>query len=235
MNIAEEAFQELYPDKEMKYSISVKYSRQFKPYNANVRRYGNNLVFHLSKDWRKISREIQIGLMQELLTKILKEANASERKRTRSQLTKKTMNMELYTMFLKNVHIAVPKTKTDSILEASFNRNNDSFFNGMLDIPNLQWGNDSTSKLGSYEYGSDTITISSIFRFADPVLLDYVMYHEMLHKKFKFESRNGRTLHHSPEFKRMEAKFPNHEFLEKEISKLARKHRFSFRKAILSF
>ena len=222
MNIAEEAFMELYPGKSLNYNISVKYSRQFKPYNANVRRYGNNLVFHLSRDWRKISREIQIGLIQELLTKILKDK-------------KKTMNMELYNLFLKNVHIAVPKTKTDSILEASFNRNNDSFFNGMLDIPNLEWGSESTSKLGSYEYGSDTITISSIFRFADPILLDYVMYHEMLHKKFKFDSRNGRVLHHSPEFKKMEAKFPNQEFMEKEISKLARRHRFSLKRAILSF
>lgn len=222
MNIAEEAYRELYPNKEANFNFLLKYSRKFKPYNANVKKYGNNLTFHLSKDWKKISKEIQLGLIQELLVKILKDK-------------KKTMNMELYNMFMKNVHIAVPKTKTEPVLEASFNRNNESFFSGMLDIPNLQWGNDSTSKLGSYEYGSDTITISTIFRFADPVLLDYVMYHEMLHKKFKFESKNGRTLHHSPEFKRMEAKFPNHEFLEKEISKLARKHRFSFRKAILSF
>jgi len=222
MNIAEEAFMELYPQKKLDYAISVKYSRQFKPYNANVRKYGNNLMFHLSKDWRKISKEIQIGLIQELLAKILKDK-------------RKTMNMELYNMFLKNVHIAVPKTKTDSILEASFNRNNEMFFNGMLDMPNLQWGNDSTSKLGCYEYGSDAITISTIFKYADPILLDYVMYHEMLHKKFKFESKNGRTLHHSPEFKRMESKFPNHEQMEKEISKLARRHRFSFKRAILNF
>jgi len=106
---------------------------------------------------------------------------------------------------------------------------------GMMDIANLQWGTNSTSKLGCYEYGSDTITISTIFQFSDPILLDYVMYHEMLHKKFKFESKNGRTLHHSPEFKRMEAKFPNHELMEKEISKLARRHRFSLKRAILSF
>src|SRR3989344_154409 len=222
MNIAELAYVELYPGKGIDYKISVRYSKQFKPYNANVKRYGNNLTFHLSRDWKKISKEIQIGLMQELLTKILKDK-------------RKTMNMELYNMFLKNVHIAVPKTKTDAILEASFNRNNDSFFSGMLDIPNLEWGSDSTSKLGSYEYGSDTITISSIFRFADPVLMDYVMYHEMLHKKFKFESKNGRTLHHSLEFKKMESKFPNHEQMEKEISKLARRHRFSFKRAILNF
>ena len=217
-----EAFQQLYPEKDLRYSVSLKYSRKFKPYNANVKLHGKDWTFNLSRDWRKISKEIQIGLIQELMVKILKDK-------------RKTMNMELYNMFLKNVHIAVPKTKTDTILEASFNRNNDSFFNGMMDIPNLEWGSESTSKLGCYEYGSDTITISTIFQFADPVLLDYVMYHEMLHKKFKFENKNGRTVHHSPEFKRMEAKFPNHAMLERELSSLARKHRFSFRRAILSF
>src|SRR3989338_6670574 len=239
MNIAEMAYVELYPGKGIDYKISVRYSRQFKPYNANVKRYGNNLTFHLSRDWKKISNEIQIGLIQELLTKILK----SDRNRVSGELKnqkflsdkKKTMNMDLYSMFLKNVHIAVPKTKTEPALEASFNRNNDSFFNGMTDIPNLQWGTDSTSKLGCYEYGSDTITISTIFQFSDPILLDYVMYHEMLHKKFKFESKNGRTVHHSPEFKRKSTRFPEYELMEREISNLARRHRFSLRRAILSF
>src|SRR3989338_5552735 len=137
----------------------------------------------------------------------------------------KTMNMELYNLFMKNVHLAIPKTKTDEILEDAFDRINEAYFNGMIDKPNLQWGNDSTSKLGSYEYGSDTITISAIFRNADRGLLDYVMYHEMLHKKFKFENKNGRNLHHSSEFKKMEAKFENRDSIEKEISRLARKHR----------
>ena len=217
-----EAFQQLYPEKELKYSVSLKYSRKFKPYNANVKRYGNNLIFNLSRNWKKISKEIQIGLIQELMVKILKNK-------------KKTMNIELYNLFMKNVHLAVPKTKTDKILEESFNRINEIYFNGMLDMPNLQWGSDSTSKLGSYEYGSDAITISSIFKNANQQLLDYVMYHEMLHKKFKFESRNERNIHHSNEFKKMEAKFENKDLIEKEISKLAKKHRFGFRRAILSF
>lgn len=215
--IAIEAFQQLYPDKELKYNISLKYSRKFKPYNANVKLYKNNLMFHLSKHWKKISKEIQIGLVQELMIKIFKNG-------------KKTTNTELYNLFMKNVHIAAPKTKTDEILEDSFNRVNEAYFNGMIDKPNLQWGNESTSKLGSYEYGSDTITISAIFKDAQHELLDYVMYHEMLHKKFKFQSKNARNLHHSNEFKKMENKFENRDLIEKETAKLARKHRLSFRR-----
>lgn len=219
-SLIEEAFQELYPNKELKYSISLKYSRKFNSYNANVKRYGNNLIFSLSRDWKKISREIQIGLVQELMSKILKDK-------------KKTMSMELYGLFMKNVHLAVPKTKIDKILEASFDRVNEAYFNGMLDKPNLQWGNDSTSKLGSYEYGSDTITISTIFR-NETNLLDYVMHHEMLHKKFKFQSKNGRNLHHGSEFRKMEAKFEDRDLMERETTRLARKHRYGLR-AILRF
>ena len=213
--LVKEAFQQLYPGKELEYSVSLKYSRKFKPYNANVTLHRNSLMFHFSKNWKKISKEIQIGLIQELVVKILKEK-------------KKTINIELYNLFMKNVHLAVPKTKNDETLEQSFDRVNDIYFNGMIDKPNLQWGNASTSKLGSYEYGSDTITISTIFKNERKELLDYVMYHEMLHKKFKFQNKNGRNLHHSKEFKRMEAKFDNRDSLEKEISRLARKHRFGF-------
>jgi|SRR3989338_2421779 len=219
MGIIEESFQQLYPEKELKFNIHLKYSRKFKPYNANVKLRGNALYFSFSRDWKKISKEIQIGLAQELLAKILKEPRAA----------KKTVNMELYSLFIKNVHVAIPKTKTDAVLEQSFNRVNDAYFNGMLDKPNLQWGSNSTSKLGCYEYGSDTITISTIFNGAKQELLDYVMYHEMLHKKFKFESRNGRNLHHSSDFKKMEAKFESRDIIEKEISRLARKHRLNFK------
>jgi predicted metal-dependent hydrolase len=213
--LVKEAFRELYPEKELKYDVSLKYSRKFKAYNANVKLYRNNLIFNFSRDCKKISNEIQIWLIQELMIKILKDK-------------KKTINMDLYNLFMKNVHIAVPKTKTDEILEESFNRVNEIYLNGMVDKPNLQWGNSSTSKLGSYEYGSDAITISSIFKNERKELFDYVMYHEMLHKKFKFQNRSSRNIHHSAEFKKMEAKFENRELLEKEISRLARKHRFGF-------
>lgn len=219
-----EAFNELYPNKEPNYTFSLKYSRKFSPYNANVRLHGNSLIFNLSKEWKKISKEIQIGLVQELMLKILRDKNK----------TKKTISMELYNLFMKNVHIAIPKTKTDEVLEASFERVNESYLNGMLDKPNLQWRYNSTSKLGSYEYGSDTITISAIFKESSTEFLDYIMYHEMLHKKFKFQNKNGRNLHHSTEFRKVEAKFPNRDSIEKGISRLVGKHRFGLR-SIMDF
>ena len=217
-SIIVQAFREIYPEAEFDYRASIKYSGKFKPYNANVKMRGNSLLFTLSRDWKTISSEIQTGLVQELLIRILNGKIPNGKIKAPAT----TMSMELYNLFMKNVHIAVPKTKTDCILEQSFNRVNELYFNGMLEKPNLQWGNESTRKLGCYEYGSDKITISLIFKNSDSALLDYVMHHEMLHKKFKFESKNGRKLHHSPEFKRMEEKFANSDLMEKEIKNLIR-------------
>ncbi len=211
--IVEDAFSDLFPEKDSsRYSFSLVYSGKFRPYNGNAKRRGNAIEFNFSHKWKSISREIQIGLVQELLAKLFK-------------VRKQTSNMDMYAHFMRKIHIAAPKIHSDPILKESFERNNDQFFSGMLEITNLKWGTGSTSKLGQYEYGSDMITISTIFQDAPFGLLDYVMYHEMLHKKLKFKNKNGRSFHHSPEFRRQEALFPNSGQLERELSVFARSKR----------
>ena len=210
MSLAEESFKKLYPEKENKFSFNLKYHAKFKPYNGNVRKYYSNITFNLSRNWESISPDIQIGLMQELLVKLFKEK-------------KQTTEMELYNIFIKNVHLAIPKNNIDPILEDSFTRLNERFFNGMIETPNLKWGSNSVRKLGCYEYGSDTITISSIFKNADTNLMDYVIYHEMLHKKLKFDSKNGRSHHHTSHFKEMEAAFPDSALIEQKLRKFGKR------------
>ena len=130
----------------------------------------------------------------------------------------------MYESFIKNLSKYTPAIKSDPLLESSFNRVNNTYFNGMMNQPNLEWGSASTSKLGSYEYQSNTISISTIFQKSLPELLDYIMYHEMLHKKFKFKSSNtGRSLHHSTEFKKAEKQFNNINQVERELKIVRRK------------
>ena len=92
----------------------------------------------------------------------------------------------------------------------------------MIEKPNLVLGN-GTSKLGSYEYGVDTINISRILLNGKRELLDYVMYHEMLHKKHKFYTKSGRSYHHTSAFKKAEKKFENAEEIEEKLARLCRK------------
>jgi len=214
MNIIEEAFKGLYPEKGFNYEASVRYSGKFNDYNANVTHTRKSWNFKLSRKWKEVSREIRIGLIQHLILKILKNR-------------KKTVNTDLYDLFIKNVHIAAPKTQVDPVLKESFDRVNDGYFYGMVEMPNLILS-DSVNKLGSYEYGSDTITISRMLanKTIPKEVLDYVMYHEMLHKKLKFRSGKGRSHHHTPEFKKAEKSFRNAGKIEKELDRLVRKHKF---------
>lgn len=210
MNIAQKAYNDLISGSHV---VSVKYSRRFKGYNANVKMCGKSIEFHASKLWRGVSPEIQKGLFQELLVRLFK-------------VKKHTLNIDLYNNFLRSVSRVAPKSKSHPVLKGSFERVNRLMFGSMMDVPNLELGKGIT-KLGCYDYGTDTISISDIL-LDDSELLDYVMYHEMLHKKHQFKRAGSRVLHHSKAFKEDEARFPDAELLDKRLAKLVRrKKRFS--------
>lgn len=212
MNIIQEAFQKLYPEKTLNYSTSIKFSGKFKPYNANVQinKLTKHLIFNLSKTWRPINKEIKMGLIQSLLIKIFKQKASST-------------NIDLYNSFIKNLHISIPKTESDPILLESFNRINGTYFSNIIEQPNLKWGSASATKLGSYEYQTDTITISSLFKETEQELLDYIVYHELLHKKHKFKTSGTRSYHHTSIFKKQEKQFKNSEEIEQKLKKLCSK------------
>lgn len=208
MNLAEKAFLELFHKKRLNKKLIIKYSRAFNPYNANVRYTAYSMTFNLSYEWKKVSNEIKLGLIQSLLLKVYKER-------------KKTLNTDLYDNFIKTVGDYSEVKESDRVLEESFNRVNEKYFNGFIDKPNLRWGGNSFIKLGSYEYGSNTVIISKIFE-EDSELLDYIMYHELLHKKHKFHTKNGRSYHHTRKFRKKEKEFDNPE-IEKKLERFLKK------------
>lgn len=217
MNILKQAFIELFPEKEInEFQFFLKYSDKFKPYNANVKKYRDNIEVNLSKKWRKVSKEIQIGLIQSLFLKLFRVRDNT------------TNNIDLYNIFMKKVHVAVPKIRSHPVLETSFHRVNGRYFDGLIEKPNLVVGSDSKIKLGSYEYGSDTVTISNVL-IKEGELLDYVMYHELLHKKHKFHTRNNKNFHHTKEFKIKEREFINSDIMEKKLNNLLSRKKPLFR------
>ncbi len=218
-----EAFLELYSEKDFNFKVIVKYSKRMKDYNAGLSFYKSDkkIVFRFGEKWHSVSAEIKKGLVQELLLKLF------EKKKSKKQ----TVNMELYHKFIKNVHLAVPKTKIDTLLEESFERVNEEYFNGLLEKPNLVFGSSSFRKLAGYDYQNDTITVSTLFKDSSSRILDYLIYHELLHKKLKFVYKNGKNYQHTSDFKHMERKFKNAEEIEKEIDIVLRNKKRSLRKS----
>jgi predicted metal-dependent hydrolase len=207
MGIVEDAFSRIFPSIEFQYEASIDYSGKFKPFNATVRKRGSQLEFNLSRSWETVSEEIKIGLIQSLLVKILRRdksiAPAGEKARKSP-----SFNMQLYDDFIKGMSDSAEAVESgDEQLNASFSRVNQTYFLGLMDRPNLKWGSDSFRKLACFEYHTNTISVSNLFQGAPEHLLDYLMYHELLHKKLKFSSSNGRTSHHGTKFREEEARF----------------------------
>ena len=213
--LGEEAFRRLYPERKHNFDFEIKYSRNFNDFNSNVRfsRFGNKIRFNLSRKWKDVDEEIQIGLLQSLMLKIFREKGQEKSE-------KHTINIDLYNSFIKNLHIGIVKDKSDPVLEESFDRVNKKYFFELVDKPNLMWGAESYRKLGSYDFHTDAISISRALMSKEQSVLDYVMYHEMLHKKEKFESRNGRTHHHTYSFRKKEKQFDNVEEIERKLGQL---------------
>ncbi|MEM4637768.1 MAG: hypothetical protein QXK76_01920 [Candidatus Woesearchaeota archaeon] len=175
----------------------LSYSGHFKNYNANAKHNSKEITFKLSKEWKLVDDEIQIGLLQSLLVKIFK-------------IKAKTAEIELYENFIKGLSKYAKKHTQENELRESFQRVNQKMFNGLMDEPNLLFASESFSKLGSYDYTTDTIYISKIFKnipTEESHILDYVMYHEMLHKKHSFRIKNGKHHAHTTAFREDEKKF----------------------------
>jgi hypothetical protein len=209
--IIKKAFKELYPEKNPEFDAKIKYSKAFKGYNANVKYTKTTMEFRVSYNWKEVSDEIKIGLLQSLFNKIYKT-------------NIKTVGIDLYNIFLKKIPTVTPKTKSHPILEDSFDRMNNKYLNGMIIQPNLEFGGKNFHTMGTYDYSTDTIRISKLLT-KDQNLLDYVMYHEMLHKKFKYKNTAKRTIHHSREFREWEKKYEDKE-IEDKLKKFLRKEKF---------
>jgi hypothetical protein len=99
-------------------------------------------------------------------------------------------------------------------LERIFAKLNRRFFRSRLARPRLGWSRKrSRALLGHYDAAHRTITIS---RWLDSpsvphYLVEYLVFHEMLHMKFPVGRKGHRRILHPPEFREAEKQFPKYE------------------------
>ena len=99
-------------------------------------------------------------------------------------------------------------------LDELFDELNARFFHGLLARPTLSWSRGASRQtLGYFDPAHNAIIISRVFDSEEvPLfLLEYVLYHEMLHLKYPTVYRSQRRCVHTPEFKRQEQLFPRYE------------------------
>jgi hypothetical protein len=109
-------------------------------------------------------------------------------------------------------------------LSRLFKKINSEYFGGCLDKPRLTWSHIQTYRqFGHYEPSRDRVVISLTLddvRIPEFVV-EFVLYHELLHKYHGAKFVNGRHLVHTLEFRQDEHKFPQHKEAEAWLNKLA--------------
>jgi len=111
-------------------------------------------------------------------------------------------------------------------LEKSYQRVNHCFFNDNLKKPHLVWNNRLTRrKFGHYQEDTNTVMVSiSLDHPRIPeYVIDYVMYHELLHLKLGAKLKNDRRYTHTPDFKKKELDFPRIAKAQQFLNKLSRR------------
>lgn len=159
---------------------------------------------------RKIPREMNDAYSAFIKTDDIRE-RATDHKRTRGRKVVTTSKGEVYDL--------------DEIFAAM----NMRYFGGWIRKPVLTWSAKKTYRiLGHHDATHDTVAISKSLdsKKVPQFVVEYVVFHEMLHIAHPAKNINGRRYHHTPEFKKDERRFEHyHEaerWIEQNVGKLRR-------------
>jgi hypothetical protein len=97
-------------------------------------------------------------------------------------------------------------------LDEIFEHLNRRFFHGLMGRPQLTWSrNHAHNRLGHYDPAHNAIVISRVFDHprVPRYVVEYIVFHEMLHLKHPVKLRGSRRCVHSREFLAEEKMFPD--------------------------
>ena len=105
-------------------------------------------------------------------------------------------------------------------LEQLFTKINREYFDNKMVKPRLTWNQILTKrKLGHYERTRDRVVISRTLdqQNVPRMIVELVLYHELLHKHLGVQFVNGKFRAHTPEFRRSEQKYQHYQAAMKWI------------------
>lgn len=108
-------------------------------------------------------------------------------------------------------------------LDALFDRLNAEHFGGTLARPRLGWSHRvSRTRLGHYDASHQTIVLSRLLDGPNvhPQVVEFVLFHEMLHLKFPVRHEGARRCIHGPEFRAAEREFPHYEQVKRLLTEM---------------
>ena len=230
----EEAFRLLDPKRELP-EIEV----EFYPYvgiNHTIRVRNGKIFVRLAEICQFAPLEVQRALAFILVAKLLRKKvspNASEvyRSYIKSREVQAKARDNKREKGRKIISSAAGEVYD---LEEIFARINAHYFRNTIAKPTLTWSARQTYRiLGHHDAAHETIVISkSLDDVKVPLhVVEFVVFHEMLHIFHPTERRDGRNYNHTPQFRRSEKKFTHYEQAENWIEQNARRLKIKSKKA----
>jgi len=202
---------------------------EFYPYTTlknTIRKRKDSIFIRISDLLKEAPLEVLEALGILLFSKLKrKKAPKKEELLYRNFVSSKNMRKKQINIRKKRGKKIILGPKGDFYdLEESFHRVNDYYFNGELKKPILTWNKRKTkTRFGHHDRALNTIVISKTLDDCKipTYLLDYVMYHELLHIKHDIHYINGRRSVHTKAFKNDENRFKSRKNAEQLLKKLA--------------
>jgi predicted metal-dependent hydrolase len=140
---------------------------------------------------------------------------------------------ESYCKYAKSINKELPKRKKSVPkgyysqgnyynLQEIFDNLNDIYFSNKLSVKHLGWSkNKSYTRLGYYDREKDLLVVSQIFdsHKVPENVVEYMVYHEMLHILIPTTTNNGRRKIHTSKFRQLEREFPDYLKIQNWLNK----------------
>jgi hypothetical protein len=202
---------------------------RFYPYaglSSTIRLRRGRVYVRVSDILRRSPREVLYALACILVAKLYRLKSSKEHERTYREYTLHPTVLDASETARRSrgyKKTSSPRGKTYD-LDEMFSRLNAQYFNGQLERPLLSWSQRRARRvLGHHDHVHGTIIISlaldspRIPRF----VVEYVLYHEMLHVKHPPRRLSGRTIYHSQQFRSDERDFEQFDEALKWLEKIA--------------
>jgi len=195
-------------------SITVRYKR-YANANSRIRLAAGELTVDISDLLQGAPAPVQEACAFILLGKLYRrDLDPSMSARYRRYMNRSDVRRSLLRIKQERGRKAIRPAKGEHFdLEEVFETINLRYFHGLMARPVLGWSiRTSRTTLGHYDPGHHVIVLSTLLdsREAPRLIVEFVMFHEMLHLKFPTEHRGARRCVHTVEFKAAERQFEHY-------------------------
>lgn len=202
---------------------------QFYPYtglSSTIRLREGRIYVRLSDILRQAPPEVLYALACILIAKLYRLKPSKDHERIYREYTLRPSVVEASESTRRERGYKMTTSPRGNVydLDEIFSDLNARYFADRLDRPNLSWSQRRTRRvLGHHDHIHDAIVVSRTLD--DPriprFVVEYVLYHEMLHVAHPPRVVSGRTIYHSRQFRNDERRFERFDEAVKWMDKLA--------------